>query len=60
MTFTSKPSLTFSVIAWLAVTAFGAYFLMNLVENRESGKKGYINFGIDLVGGYVPDTRCES
>lgn len=51
MAFTSKPALTFSVIVWLAVTAFGAYFLMNLVENKERGKKGYINFGIDLVGG---------
>ena len=51
MTFTSKPALMFSVIFWLAVTAFGVYFLTNLVEKKEAGKKGFINFGIDLVGG---------
>jgi preprotein translocase subunit SecD len=50
MTLTSKPSLLFSVILWLAVTAFGGYFLKSLFQPKE-GEKGYINFGIDLVGG---------
>ncbi len=49
MTFTSKPALLLSTLFWLGVTAFGGYFLMNLLGHK--GEKGYINFGIDLVGG---------
>ena len=49
MTLTSRPILLINVLFWLAVTAFGAYFLKNLVGHK--GEKGFINFGIDLVGG---------
>ncbi len=49
MTFTSKPALLLSVLFWLGVTAFGGYFLKHLVGSK--GEKGFINFGIDLVGG---------
>lgn len=43
MTLTSRPALLFSILFWLAATAFGAYFLLT-IEKR-------LNFGIDLVGG---------
>ena len=49
MTFTSKPLLLLNVLFWLGVTAFGGYFLTNLIG--KGGEKGFINFGIDLVGG---------
>ena len=59
MTFTSKPALLFSVLFWLGVTAFGGYFLMNFSGNKR-GEKGFLNFGIDLVGGTYLNTRCKS
>ena len=49
MTFTSKPALLLNVLFWLGLTAFGAYFLTHLIGKK--GEKGFINFGIDLVGG---------
>ncbi len=49
MTLSSKPWLTATVLFWLGVTAFGGYFLYQLFH--PSKEKGYINFGIDLVGG---------
>lgn len=49
MTFTSKPALLLNVLFWLGVTAFGGYFLTNLIG--KGGEKGFLNFGIDLVGG---------
>ncbi len=50
MSLTSKPTLLISVLFWLAVTAFGGYFLKSLFHSK-AGEKGYINFGMDLVGG---------
>lgn len=46
---TSRPMLLMSSLLWLAVTLFGGYFLFHL--KGKEGQKGYINFGIDLVGG---------
>ncbi len=50
MTLASRPVLLLNIVLWLAVTAFGAYFLKTLIV-PVPGEKGFINFGIDLVGG---------
>jgi preprotein translocase subunit SecD len=50
MTLTSRPTLLISGLIWLAVTLGGIYFMKNVI-NPPKGEKGYINFGIDLVGG---------
>ncbi|MBA3752263.1 protein translocase subunit SecD [Candidatus Dependentiae bacterium] len=50
MTLSSKPLLIFSSIVWLGITLFGVYFLMSLF-NPAKDERGFINFGIDLVGG---------
>lgn len=43
MTLSSRPTVLFGLVVWLAVTLGGAYLLYNI--------RHYINFGIDLVGG---------
>lgn len=45
MNTTFRPALTINTIFWIAVTLFGAYFLLFMQKNK------WINFGIDLVGG---------
>jgi preprotein translocase subunit SecD len=52
MTLTSRPSLLFSLIAWLAVTGLGVYLLLNVHK--------YVNFGIDLVGGTYITLEVET
>ena len=49
MTLTSRPMLLVNLLIWLAITAFGGYFLTHLIGKQ--GEKGFLNFGIDLVGG---------
>ena len=46
----SRAGLTFSAILWGALTVYGAYFMYNVI-NPPKGDRGYLNFGIDLVGG---------
>ncbi len=46
----SRTGLTFSALLWTAITLFGAYFLYNIV-NPPKNERGFLNFGIDLVGG---------
>lgn len=50
MTLTSRPLLLFNSLLWLGITAFGIYFLVHLFHPAKD-ERGFINFGIDLVGG---------
>ncbi|MBA2307277.1 protein translocase subunit SecD [Candidatus Dependentiae bacterium] len=50
MTLTSRPLLLLNCLLWLGITLFGAYFLVHLF-NPTKDERGFINFGIDLVGG---------
>jgi preprotein translocase subunit SecD len=45
MTLSNRPSVIISILFWLVITLYGAYFLANIQRKR------LINFGIDLVGG---------
>lgn len=45
MTLSSRPLLLLNIAFWCAITAYGAYFLINMKSKR------LINLGIDLVGG---------
>ncbi len=46
----SRTGLIVSSLLWLGVTLFGAYFLKQVLQPPKN-ERGYINFGIDLVGG---------
>ncbi|MBA3954120.1 protein translocase subunit SecD [Candidatus Dependentiae bacterium] len=45
MTLSSRPLLLLNIAFWLAISAYGAYFLVHMKSKR------LINLGIDLVGG---------
>ncbi len=46
----SKTGLTLSALLWAGISLYGAYFMYNVI-NPPKDDRGYINFGIDLVGG---------
>ncbi len=46
----SRTGLIFSAVIWLGVTLYGAYFMKNVFQPPKDDR-GFLNFGIDLVGG---------
>lgn len=46
----SRTGMIFSGVIWAAITLYGVYFVYHMI-NPAAGERGYINFGIDLVGG---------
>lgn len=46
----SRMGLMVSSVLWLGVTLYGAYFMKQVLQPPKD-ERGYLNFGIDLVGG---------